>query len=134
MELLSQWGESGFENYVTTMQAEYQRRAAVLQAAVEKVHACFVAIGWFYQTQARASFYLRSYSLFNFLEPDFCNALEHLSDCAFWAIHTGSLDCHEDAFVQACELHAEAVAQDVAVSRIASCCSSAQQLYIGTMK
>ena len=39
MELLSQWGESGFENYVTTMQAEYQRRAAVLQAAVEKVHA-----------------------------------------------------------------------------------------------
>lgn len=40
MELLSQWGESGFEKYVTTMQAEYQRRAAVLQAAVEKVHAC----------------------------------------------------------------------------------------------
>ncbi|KAK9835444.1 hypothetical protein WJX74_000131 [Apatococcus lobatus] len=36
MELLSQWGESGFEKYVLTMQAEYQRRAAVLQAAVEK--------------------------------------------------------------------------------------------------
>ena len=43
MELLSQWGESGFEKYVTTMQAEYQRRAAVLQAAVEKVGADLIS-------------------------------------------------------------------------------------------
>ena len=37
MELLDQWGEAGFEKYVLSMQAEYQRRAAILHAAVEKV-------------------------------------------------------------------------------------------------
>ncbi len=37
MQLLDQWTETGFEQYVLTMQAEYQRRAAILHAAVEKV-------------------------------------------------------------------------------------------------
>ena len=36
MQLLDQWTETGFEQYVLTMQAEYQRRAAILHAAVEK--------------------------------------------------------------------------------------------------